>query len=55
MDLYVWGGESLVINMLDCNIQVSKLKLWVHYDVHFQTNILWKGMNLLIPHQLLVK
>ena len=35
--------------MLDCNIVVSEFELQSHYYMHFLTNSLRKGMNLLIP------
>ena len=50
------GGilTTLVANMLDSDIVVSKFKLWSCYYVHFRTNTLEKPMNPLIP-QLWVK
>ena len=36
---------GVVANVLDCNYVVSEFKLQVHYYVHFQSNILGKGMN----------
>ena len=38
-----------MVNMLHWDIVVSKFKLQLHNDVHFQTNILSKGMNPSIP------
>ena len=35
-------------NVLDCDIVVSAFELQLHYQVHFRTNILGKGMNPLI-------
>ena len=40
---------GIVVNRLDCNIIVSKFKLPSCTYIHFWTNILAKGMNLLIP------
>ena len=46
----VWGGPcGVVAYVLDCDIIISKFKLQSCYYIHFQTNILWKGMNSLIP------
>ena len=45
---------GIVVMMLDCDIVVSEYKLQFCNYVHFQTYILRKGMNLLIP-QLWVK
>ena len=42
------SSDSLVSNMLNCDIVVSEFKLQSQCCVHFQTNILGKGMNLLI-------
>ena len=39
---------SVVANELDCLIVVSEFELKTRYHVHFQTNTLGKGMNLLI-------
>ena len=45
------GGEGsacgIVVNMLDCDIIVSKFELKLHYYIHFQPNTLKKGMNAL--------
>ena len=30
-----------VVKVLDCDIVVSEFELQSHYDVHFQTSILW--------------
>ena len=35
--------------VLDCSFEVGKFKPQLYYYIHFQTNTLWKGMNLLIP------
>ena len=43
---YIYG---IVAYVLDCNIVVSKFELQLCYDIHFWTNTLGKGMNLLIP------
>ena len=53
--LKLWGGSScgIVIYMLACN--ANKFELQLHYYTYFQTNIIWKGMNLLIHPQLRVK
>ena len=40
--------HSVVANVPDCNIIVSKFKLQQRYYVQFQTNTLRKGMNHLI-------
>ena len=45
----------IMANMLDFNLIVSKFKLQLCYYIHFQTNTLGKGMNLLIPSQLWVE
>ena len=37
-----------MVKVMDCEIGVSKLKLQSHYYVHFLTNTLRKGVNLLI-------
>ena len=36
------------VNVVECNIVVSEFKLPLRYCIHFQTNTLGKGMNLLI-------
>ena len=36
-------------NVLDCDIVISEFKIQSLYYIHFQTNILWKGMNSFIP------
>ena len=41
--------HSIVNNMLDCDIVVSKFKLQLCQYIHFQTNTLGKGMNLSYP------
>ena len=33
-------------NMLDCDFVVTKFKLQSYYCIHFQSNILWRGMTL---------
>ena len=38
----------LVANVLDCDIIVSEYEVKSNYYVHFWTNILEEGMNLLI-------
>ena len=38
-----------VANISDCDIIVSEFNLQSHYCVHFWTETLGKGMNLLIP------
>ena len=47
----MYGGipHSVVANILNCNIVVSKFKLQSCYYVYFWTNALGKGMNPLIP------
>ena len=37
-----------MVNVLDCDIVVSKFDPQSHYYTHFQTNTLEKGMNLLM-------
>ena len=37
-----------MVNVLDCDI-FSEFKFQLQHYVHFQTNTLGKGMNLLIP------
>ena len=39
---------GVVANVEECDIVVSEFELQANYYVHFWTNILWKGMNLLI-------
>ena len=39
---------EVVAKVLDCDIVVSEFELQPHYYVHFRTNTLEKGMNLLI-------
>ena len=39
---------DVVANMLDCDIIVNEFKLQSCYHVHFQTNTLRKGINILI-------
>ena len=34
--------HSLMANVLDCDIIVSKFKLQLSYYIHFQTNALWE-------------
>ena len=50
--LYHWWLEvcphGVIVKVLDCGIVVSEFELQLHYYVHFQTNTLGKGMNLLI-------
>ena len=38
-----------MVNMLDCNIIVSKFEVQSRNYIHFQTNTIRKGMNSLIP------
>ena len=40
--------HGVMVKALDCTIVVSEFELQSHYYVHFQTNTLGKGMNLLI-------
>ena len=40
---------GVVANMLDYNNLVSKFKLYLYYYIHYQTNTLRVGINLLIP------
>ena len=39
---------GIVVNVLDCNIAVSKFKLQSSYYAYFQRNNLGKGINFLI-------
>ena len=36
-------------NVLDCDTAVSEFKFLSPYYVHFQTNVFWEGMKLVIP------
>ena len=47
MNLSLGGGLD-VVNVLDCNIIVSKFEIQLYYYVHFQINTLRKCLNLLI-------
>ena len=38
-----------VVNMLDCNIVISKSELLLHYCIHFWTNTFGKDMYFFIP------
>ena len=40
--------QSIVAYVLNSNIIVSEFKLQLHYNVHFWTNTLGKGMKPLI-------
>ena len=40
---------GLVINELDCNIQVSEFELQPRYYIHFRTNNRRNGINYFIP------
>ena len=40
--------RGAVVIMLDCNLIVSEFELQISYYIHFWTNALGKGMNLLI-------
>ena len=42
-------SRDMVVNMLDCDIVVSKIKLQFHYYIHFQTNIYEKGIVIFWP------
>ena len=44
------GGcpRGVMVKALDCRIAVSEFELQLRYYVHFRTNTLGKGMNLLI-------
>ena len=37
---------------LNCVVEESEFEVQLHYYVHFRTNTLWKGMNLLTSPQL---
>ena len=40
--------HDVMVKALDCRIEVCKFELQSRYYVHFRTNTLGKGMNLLI-------
>ena len=40
--------HGVMVKALDCRIVVCEFKLQLHYYIHFQTNTLGKGINLLI-------
>ena len=47
---FAYGSlRSVVANVLDCDIVVRVFQLQLRYYIHFLTNTLGKGMNLLIP------
>ena len=46
--LKVGGAHGVIVKALDCGIVVHKFKLQSLNYIHFQTNILGKGMNPLI-------
>ena len=37
--------RGIVVNVLDCDIIVSTFEFQLPFNVHFQTNTLWKCMN----------
>ena len=39
---------GVMVKAMDCEIVVSEFELQLHYYIHFWTNTLGKGMNLLI-------
>ena len=41
--------HDAMAKVLDYDIEVSKFKLQSHYYVHFLTEFLVKGMNIIIP------
>ena len=41
--------RGVVANFLDCDIVENEFELQSHYYVHFQTNIVRKGVDPLIP------
>ena len=47
----VFRGSShcVMADMMHCEIRVDEFQLLSCYSIHFQTNILGKGMNPLIP------
>ena len=47
--IYMRSPCSVMAKVLDCSLEISKFKLPSHYYVHFLTNTLEKGMNLIIP------
>ncbi len=42
------GSSDLVANVLEFNIVVSEFEHQSHYYLHYKTNTLVKGMNLLL-------
>ena len=36
------GVHGVMVELLDCNFEVSEFKLYSYYYIHFQTNILKK-------------
>ena len=46
---------GVMVNVMDCGIAVSEFKLLSCYYIHFQTNILGKGMRTPLSSQLWVK
>ena len=41
--------QDMIVNGLDCGLEVSELELQSHYYVHFRINTIRKGMNPLFP------
>ena len=42
--------NDVMEKVLDCDLKVSEFELQSHYYIHFQMNILGKGMNPLSLH-----
>ena len=42
-------GSCVMAKALDCRFEVSEFELQSRYYIHFQTNTLGRGMNLIIP------
>ena len=43
--LYKWYSQGVVANVRDCDLEVSKFEIYLHYYVHFWTNTLAGRMN----------
>ena len=44
------GSSSVMINLLDCNLEVSESEFQFDNNIHFRANALMKGLNHFIPH-----
>ena len=47
--LSISSRHTIVVNVLECDIIVSKFELQSCYYIHFWTNTLGKGMNTIYP------